>query len=733
MNREQNQGQKTLSIEQAFSLALKYHQVDRLAEAEAIYRKILKIQPEHYATWHHLGVIAKQCGNNKLAVELIGKALAIKPNYAEAHNNLGNVLYAERNLKEAIANFQKALAIMPEYAQAHNNLGNAYEAQGKLKKAIACYKRALAIEPNYAQAFNNLGNVRIAQRKFEAAVSCFKRALEIEPSLAEIHNNLGNALHSQGKLEEAIVSYERAFSIDPNYAEALNNLGNSLSAQGKLREAVSSYERALELKPDYARAHLNLGNVHMAQYKFDEAISSYKRSIEIKPNNDDAHRNLGNVLNKQGKVEEAVESYKRALAINPESISTHSAMLMTLHYLPDIEDKVIFKEHIKWAEKHVAQIRALTKFNRAKKSKPRLRVGYLSPDFRKHSVAYFVEPILEHHDKEHFEIFCYALVANPDETTDRLKHLTEHWRSVENHSYDEIVKRIRDDRIDLLVDLAGHTVNNRLMVFAYKPAPVQLSYLGYPNTTGLTTIDYRLTDVFADPPTKKDRMYTEKLIRLEPTAWCYRPMGSVPEVSELPAKENDYITFGSFSMFYKLNGKVLSLWAHLLTQIAGSRLTLKAKSMADSSVRKSVIKQFADFGIVEERISLKSHEPSYEQHLENYREIDIALDPFPYHGTTTTCEALFMGVPVITLEGEEHRSRVGVSLLKQVGLENLIAKTPENYVGIACSLASETEALAELRKNLRARMENSPLMDEAGFTKRLEAVYQEMWQKWVRG
>ncbi len=406
---------------------------------------------------------------------------------------------------------------------------------------------------------------------------------------------------------------------------------------------------------------------------------------------------------------------------------------MTLHYLPDIDNKVMLEEHNKWAEKHANQIIASTNFKRPKKAKPRLRVGYFSPDFRRHSVAYFVEPILEQHDIERFEIFCYALVDNPDVTTDRLKSLAEHWRSIENLPDDEVVKLIRDDRIDLLVDLAGHTYKNRLLVFAYKPAPLQLSYLGYPNTTGLPTIDYRLTDSFADPPSKTEASYTEKLVRLEPTAWCYRPMGSVPAVSELPAKENDYITFGSFSMFYKLNGKVLSLWAHLLTQIAGSRLTLKAKSMADSSVRKSVIKQFADFGIVEERISLKSYEPSYEQHLENYREIDIALDPFPYNGTTTTCEALFMGVPVITLEGEEHRSRVGVSLLKQVGLENLIAKTPENYVGIACSLASETEALAELRKNLRARMENSPLMDEAGFTKRLETVYQEMWQKWVRG
>ncbi len=335
-----------------------------------------------------------------------------------------------------------------------------------------------------------------------------------------------------------------------------------------------------------------------------------------------------------------------------------------------------------------------------------------------------MEPILEHHDKEQLEIFCYAFVSNPDETTDRLKLLTEHWRSIENLTIEEIVKRIHDDRIDLLVDLAGHTFNNQLLVFAHKPAPVQLSYLGYPNTTGLTTIDYRLTDAFADPPSKTETIYTEKLIRIEPTAWCYRPMVSTPAVSELPAKENDFITFGSFNMFYKLNIKVLILWAQLLNQFAGSRLSLKAKSLADSAVRKDIIKQFADFGITEGRISLKP----YEQHLENYFGIDIALDPFPYNGTTTTCEALYMGVPVITLEGKTHRSRVGVSLLNQVGLQHLVAKNEEDYVSIASSLASDLGALSNLRKSLRSRMEKSPLMNEVGFTRGLENAYREMWK-----
>ena len=542
-----------------------------------------------------------------------------------------------------------------------------------------------------------------------------------------------NPTSLQGKLEEAVSSYEHALDLKPDNTQTHLNLGSAYMAQGKFEEAVINYNRVLDLKPDNAQALLNLGSAYMAQDKFEEAIKYYKRSLLIKPDYDDAHRKLGNVLREQGKVEEAVASYKRALAINPESISTHSSLLMTLHYLPDIENEVIFEEHNMWAEKHAAQIIATTNFKRAKKSETRLRVGYLSPDFRRHSVAYFVEPILEHHDKERFEIFCYAHVDNPDETTHRLKRLAEHWRSIENLPDDEIVKRIRDDRIDLLVDLAGHTYKNQLLVFAHKPAPVQLSYLGYPNTTGLPTIDYRLTDAFADPPNKTETRYTEKLVRIEPTAWCYRPMGSVPVVSELPAKENGYITFGSFNMFYKLNRKVLSLWAQLMNQIAGSRLNLKAKSLADSFVRKSVIKQFADYGIKEERISLKPYEPSYELHLEKYYEIDIALDPFPYHGTTTTCEALFMGVPVITLEGEEHRSRVGVSLLNQVELQHLIAKNEEDYVTIACTLASDLDELAELRASLRSRMEKSPLMDEEGFTKRLESAYREMWYKWVGG
>ena len=468
------------------------------------------------------------------------------------------------------------------------------------------------------------------------------------------------------------------------------------------------------------------------QGKLKEAIESYDKAIKLKSDYLEAYNNRGNTLRNLGRLDESIMSFEQALVLRPNFSEAHSNLLLASHYHPKLSSEAILKKHIAWGESNVVQNKINESYKNDKNPERRLKVGYISPDFRTHSVAYFIEPILAHHD-ETFEIYCYSAVNRPDETTKRIERLVTHWVSIIGKSDEEVATRIRDDRIDILVDLAGHTAKNRLLLFAHKPAPIQVTYLGYPNTTGLPTMDYRLTDDYADPSGKTEKLHTEKLIRLSSTAWCYRPPKKIPEVKEYPAKAKGIVTFGSFNASYKLNDKVYELWAKILSRVKDSRLLLKSTNFADEGLKAQITENFLKQGIEQDRIILQGKVASHKAHMGYYHKIDIALDSFPYHGTTTTCEALYMGVPVVSLEGEDHRSRVGVSLLNQVKLQRLIAKTEEEYIEIACSLASDLEALGKLRKSLRPCMEKSPLMDETKFTHGLEKTYREMWQKWCSG
>ena len=732
VTKDKKQEQKKLSVDQVFKLGSQHHLAGRLSEAENCYKKLLEVDANHYGAWNQLGLIAYQKNNFNAAIEFIGKALTIDPNFAQAHNNMGNVLMAQEKREEAVASYQRAIANKPDYAEAYFNQGNALSKLGKLDAAVNSFQQAITNNPNYVKAYNNLGNTLKSQGKLEEAAIHFKHVLTLNPGLAEGHNNLGIIFHSRGENDKAIACYKRAIENNPELAQAHNNFGNALAALSKYEEAIASFQRAIAIDPNYADALNNLGNVFISLGRPHEAIANFSRALAIHPEHAEAFNNLSNALKDQGDIEKAISGYQQTIAIKPTFIEAYSNRLLTMQYSTSIDNDVIFKEHCIWEERHAITSYKSPPFENDRNPNRRLKIAYVSPDFRNHSVAFFLEPILAHHDGEQYEITCYSLVANPDGTTQRMKALARHWISIVGMTDEEVATRIRDDGIDILVDLAGHTGSNRLPIFTHKSAPIQVSYLGYPNTTGLSTMDYRVSDAHADPPGKTDKWHTEKLIRLKDTAWCYRSVEKSPEVSMLPAKAKKYITFGSFNAFPKLNEKVLKLWVKLLDEVAHSRLLLKAKSLVDNEVKKRVIALFGDEGIPPERIHLAAQEPSYHRHLERYHEVDIALDTYPYHGTTTTCEALWMGVPVVTLEGETHRSRVGVSLLNQVGLEHLIAKTPDEYIHIASTLASDLETLEVLRQSLRSRMQASPLMDEVSFTKELESAYRDMWQKWIR-
>lgn len=702
----------------------------RLDHAIAAYQNALALETNSAEIYHALGTALRKRGRASEAVAAYQQAIKLKPDFAEAHNSLGVILLDAGKPQDAVAALQCAVRLKPAFTEAHYNLGNALHRAGRLDEAVAAYRQALANSPALNDARSNLGIVLMASKKLEEALTVFKQALEYQPHSAAAHYNLGTALHETGKLTEAIASYERAAALAPTDAAVWNNLGVALKDTSRLDEAIAAFKHAVVLRADFADAYANLGSTLAIQDKLTEAMVAYERALAIAPDMALAHANRGIALTLQGRPDEAIRSLRRALALQPDDAELHSDLIQRMYYCPDTSPETILAEARRWDEQRAAPLRADWRVPaNGRDPERRLRVGYVSTDFRAHSVAFFVEPLLRAHDRRAFEIFCYANVKQPDRTTARLRGLTDQWRDVSSLDDARATEEIRGDKIDILVDLGGHTADNRLLVFARKPAPVQVTYLGHPGTTGLHAIDYRLTDALADPPGKTDAFHTEALVRLPGSFLCYQPDEDPPQVGLLPASRAGYLTFGSFNSTAKINEQVITCWAAILRAVPDSRFILKAMALADAGTRERFQACFTKHGVAAEHLDLRPWMPTAE-HLQLYNKVDIALDPFPYNGTTTTCEALWMGAPVVTLAGTTHAGRVGASLLTHAGLPELIAESPEDYVKLAAALASDLERLQDLRQGLRERLQRSPLMDAEGFTRSLEAAYRGMWQKY---
>lgn len=683
-------------VSEALGNALKHHLEGRLEEAETVYKRILELEPDNPTALNHLGALAYQAGKPDEASKYIAKALRRSPRYAAAHNNLGLALYDLGKLDDARRHFRKSFFLEPS-ADASFNLGNVLSDQGVEDQAIAAYRRATDLEPDFAEA----------------------------------HCCLGNLLRIQGNAEEAIASYRRAVELDPDQFEAQNNLGNILIDQGAPGEAIACFQRAIKTNANDARVHNNLGSALYQQYRSEEAIASYRRAIEIDPSFTVAYNNLACVQRDQGNINEAIASLKRGLKVDPEFRAAHTNLLLALHYRSDREPEDIFAEHLCWAKLHARpHAEPIPPFSNDRDPDRRIKIGYVSADFRTHSVAYFFEPILQAHDRACVEAFCYANLDSPDRTTERLKGVADHWRDIHTLSDEQSADRIREDRIDILVDLAGHTGGNRLQLFSRKPAPVQVTYLGYGNTTGLSEMDYRLTDRWADPEGTVDNYYTERLVRLPHGFLCYGPPVNSPLVAPLPALYNGVVTFGSFNALPKIAPEVIAIWSGILKSVPGSRLLLKQRLFHDPAVQARYGQLFVDNGISPERVEFVGYIKDVASHLDLYNRVDIALDTFPYNGSTTTCEALWMGVPVITLVGEQHVGRLCYSLLSNVGLSELATDSPAAYKELAISLTKNLSRLRLLRSRLRERMSHSQLMDKEGFTASLEDAYRAMWRTW---
>ncbi len=560
------------------------------------------------------------------------------------------------------------------------------------------------------------------------------QVLEMEPKNIGALYILGEIACQTNTYEMAIGMYKRAIAIMPDEPVFHSNLGYLLLTANRLDEAVTLFRKALELKPDYVQAHHNLGVALDAQDYVCEAIECFRKALEIDPDFIPAQNDLAHALQSLGRIEEAIDWYTKALALRPDSVTGYDNLLLALHYSSHYSPEQIYEEHLKFARMHAEPLmRSIKPHRNSRDPERRLRIGYISPDFRSHSVAYFIEPALENHDDSKFELFAYYSDQKNDSVTQKLRQYFDHWRCIASMHNEDIADLIRKDGIDILVDLAGHTRNNRLLVFALKPAPVQITWLGYPNTSGLSCMDYRITDSIADPVGVTDRFYTEKLLRMPEIFSTFRAPEPSPDVAELPALGNGYVTFGSFNNLAKITPEVIQLWADIIDQVPGSRLTLKCWGLlGKKSTRQMIQDVFSQNGISSERLNLLGESTSQENHLRCYNEIDIALDPFPYSGTTTTCDALWMGVPVITLQGDAHAARVGASQLSSLGCPEFIAGNKKDYIAIAKRFSSDLDNLKIIRSGLRQKMLVSPLMDAPRFTRNLELMYRHVWSKWCK-
>jgi predicted O-linked N-acetylglucosamine transferase (SPINDLY family) len=685
--------------EAALLRAVRVHQEGDLDLAHSMYSRLLRDNPDHAHALHYLGLIAYQRGRDEEAAALIRRAIAADGTVAEFHINLGNTLNRLGRPEEAGEAFRKAVSLRPDSAPALYGMGLMQLRQGRGPDALESFRRALAARPDFPEAHFQAGRLLGAMGRAAEAAPHLEQFLRTRPEDPDAWSELGGLQLQAGLAAEAVRSYRRAMAVKGESAELLNNLGTALAETGELGEAESCFRRALEKKPGFAVAH----------------------------------GNLANALKDQSRAEEAQAEYRAALALSPDFADAHSNLLLSLNYARDVGRDALLRQARQFNEL-AARIAPAPARRAPRDPEPgrRLRLAYLSPDLRRHAVGHFIEPVLAAHDRRRFEVVCYNDAPADDEVSERLRELADRWIPVRGLDHEALGRRIGEDGIDVLVELAGHTRDNRLLCLAREPAPVQVSYLGFPGTTGLDAIGFRVSDWHADPA-GTEGWSSERLLRLPHSYFCYRPPGDAPAPAPPPVLRNGFVTFGSFNNLAKVSPQALELWAGVLRAVPGSRLYLKAKALADAATRERLLAGLGALGIEAGRVLLQHWTPRGADHLAAYHRVDIALDTTPYNGATTTCEALWMGVPVVSLAGATHAGRMGLSILSACGLAELAPAASGAFAAACGRLAADPARLGQLRAGMRERLRASALLDEAGFTRDLEAAYRDAWVQRCRG
>lgn len=702
-----------------------FFQKKELEGAEQQVRRVLEMAPDSPEGLVLLGRILAEKDNKHASLEAFQDALRLRKDYAEGFSHYATALQKFARGKDAISQIRKACALEPGSVEFQTNLAILLEQNARYVDALAAYGKAARMNPNVGFVWFRQGKLLNGLKRYSEAIPILEKAISLPGQLGDYHYEYGLALHMSKRFQEALVHYEKALSMGYETAALHCNRGVIYKDLRKGGDSIMAFHKAVTMDPSNVSYLNNLGAAALELGLNSEALDCFEQAVEKNPKLPTARNNIGNLLKDRARGMDALPQYRKSMELNPDDRDAPSNYLLCHMYIPDMDPKLVFEEHKKWG------ISTTKKFPPAFKFKPReagakIRMGFLSADLCHHPVAHFIEPIFRGYDRERFEFVAYGDQRKSDEFSARFAKQVDLWR--ETSSYDDraLAKLIHEDRVDILFELAGHTAYNRLGVFALKPAPVQVSYLGYPGTTGLPTIDFRITDAFADPQGTTEHLHTEKLIRVPECAWCFEPDASAPEVEPLPALKNGFVTFGCFNNMAKLNPALFETWAEILLRVPGSHLRLKARTLTDDGVRKELKSYFTERGIEEDRLDFFGHTKKIADHLNHYHSVDIALDSFPYHGTTTTCEAMWMGCPVVTRAGKTHVSRVGVSLLTAVGLQEFITDTREAYIEKAVALAGQTDRLEELRAGMRDRMRQSVLMDEKRFVQGFEKALMEM-------
>jgi predicted O-linked N-acetylglucosamine transferase (SPINDLY family) len=673
------------------------------------------------------GVAHCQAGEIDLGVACFREAVKRAPDIAEYRLNLGRALNQLGSWGAAEKVLAEAHALAPGDAAIHAAIARSYAGLKRTDELITRYRQAIAARPEDAVLKRNAASVLLQLGRADEAVPLAHAARDLLPKDEEAGLILATCLSATGQLEESEQALMILLAGAPFNAQAGFQLGIVRSRRGNYEAAAATFEMVVRIAPDHVDAMHRLAGMRLNMGQVTDAISLLTRVLAQRPNWAEAQRDLATALAHRGSIKEAAEHYRSDLTRQPDDREMLSEYAFILSLLPSAARREIFDAHAEWGRRHGAF--SAPEYKNAPKPEKRLKIGYVSPDFREHSVSYFFEPLLAARDRGAFEIFCYAAGSASDTTTERLRKLSDHWRTLGNSSDDDVFFLVRKDGIDILVDLAGHTALSRLRLFARAPAPVQISWLGYPETTGVPAIGSKITDAVVSPP-GAEAYATETLIRMPKGFHCYRPPADCPEIAPPPCLDSGYVTFGSFSGPPKMNPDLIGTWANVLHAVPKSRLTMKARQFADEAVRDKYAAMFGAAGIAPERLTFLEFSPTNSAHLSQYASIDICLDTHPYSGTTTICEALWMGVPVVTLMGERPASRVGGSLLSEIGMPELIAKTADEFVAIASKFAHDIPRLRELRASMRKRLEKTPLRDEQGFAREMESVYRDLWRRW---
>ena len=749
------------AVEQLLETATEQHRAGKFAEARRLYQQVLARAPAHTLAIYRSGLLELQDGQPHAALALLEQAIAAVADEPRYQFVLGQALQALRRWDKAIDVYESALKLQPDFLDAWNNLGICRQLRGQRSQAVAAYRQALLLESRNAGVMANLGAVLREMGEFTEAVELLRAAAELEPAIASHRLNLGIAYWNQGNFVQAERTLTETLAQAPQDPEIAFNLGNALHGLGRQREAIDRYRQALELRPDYADALINLGNVHtelgefaagMAAYDaalrarpdsvvalnnaavlmrtlghIDDAEYALHRALELDPGNAALHDTLGNVYKDAGELDAAIASFRKSLELDPGAWATHSNLAYTLSFEAP-EAGPVLEECLRWNERFTVGLPRCAHHSEGghtDRGDPnrRLKIGYVSPDFRDHCQSLFTIPLLSRHDHAAFEIFCYASIKRPDDLTRRIAAYADVWREVRGLNDEALCRLIREDRIDILVDLTMHMAGGRPLLFARKPAPVQIAWLAYPGTTGIGAMDYRLSDPRLDPD-GFDAHYSERTLRLPDSFWCYDPLTHHPGVNELAALERGYLTLGCLNNPCKLTDHTLRLWGGVMRALPDARLLLMAPL---GRHRRHLSQRLCAHGIAAERVEFRAFQPRSE-YLSSYHDIDLGLDTFPYNGHTTSLDSLWMGVPVVSRVGRTSVGRGGLTQLFQLDLLELAAESDEAFVAIAAALGQDLVRLAALRAQLRPRLERSALMDAPRFARQVERAYRDAWR-----